>query len=211
MVVVAYLQRSNKALSCFMSADRLLSIEGSEDYQGKLRVSYEDMDIRNLYRVQVRLLNSGNQPVHPDDFIVPITIGFSTPAKILTAFVTDQQPASMGALVEYSSREIMIPALLLNPKDSFSIRAHIGDLKVEPSISGRIVGIREIKRRPERAGVWIMVMAGTATILATVGGIWTLLDPAMLSFALSYLGMFMMVAAVVLRVLTHLRGKSGDT
>lgn len=211
MAVIAYVQRSNKALSCFMSTDCLLSIEGSEDYEGKLRVLYEDMDIRNLYRVRVRLSNSGNQPIHPNDFIVPITVGFATPARILTAVVKDQQPESMGAVLEHSSCEITIPALLVNPKDSFSISALIGDLEVEPSISGRIVGVKEIMRKPERSGMWIMVTAVIATILATMGGIWTILDPAAFSFTLSYVGMFMMVAAVVFRALAHRRDKNVDT
>ena len=211
MAVIAYLQRSKKALSCFMSTDCVLSIEGSEDYEGRLRVLYEDMDIQNLYRVEVGLSNGGNLPIHPDDFIVPITVGFSTPAKVLTATVTDQQPPSVGALIEHSASEIVIPALLLNPKDSFSITAHIGDLEVEPSISGRIVGVKEILRQPERTGMWTMFTAVVATILATAGGVWTILEPATMSFALSYVGMFMMVAVVVFRVLTYRRRRNIDT
>ena len=210
MAVIAYIQRSNKALSCSMTTDCLISIEESEDHEGKLRVLYEDMDIRNLYRVQVRLSNTGNQPIHPDDFIVPITVGFATPARILTASVTSQRPASMGAAILRSSRDIKIPALLLNPKDSFSISALIGDLDVEPSISGRIVGVKEIRRKPERTGMWIMATAIVATILAIIGGVRTLLDPTPLAFVFSYVGMALMVVAVIARSLEQRRERDVD-
>ena len=197
MAVVAFVQRTNKSLSCWVTLDRLISIEGEEGYEGKMRVLYDDVDVRSLYRVETKISNSGNRPIHPNDFIEPIRLTFEQPSKVLTAAVTSQSPAEIGANINHTHQEITVHALLLNPKDSFSIRALIGDLEVEPAVSGRIVGVKEIMKMPARAVVWIIRTACFATLIAIIGGVWTLLEASVFAFAVSYAGFVLMAAALV--------------
>lgn len=196
MTTIAFIQRTNKSLSCRVTTDRLVSIEGSEGYEDKVRVLYDDVDIRNLYRVEIGISNSGNRPILPADFVEPIRLTLEEPAKVLTATVLRQHPIGIGAKVDYTDHEITVPALLMNPKDSFSIRTHVGDLEVEPAITGRIVGVREIMKKPSRVGIWIKFMAVLATFAAIVGGAWTLLDASLWAFVFSYTGFALMVLAL---------------
>ena len=209
MTVIAYLQRTVRSLSCRVTADRLVSIEGDEGYEDKVRVLYDDVDIQNLYRLEIGISNSGNQPVLPTDFIEPIKLTLEEPAKILTVSVVDQRPRGIGAKVCLSNREITVPALLMNPKDSFSIRSHIGDLEVEPVISGRIVGVKEITKKPSRISNWVKLMAGLATLAAIIGGVWTVLSTSVWALMFSYTGFGLMVIAIGIGVWnSHFRDRN---
>ena len=169
---------------------------------------YDDVDVRSLYRVETKISNSGNRPIHPNEFIEPIRLTFEQPSKVLTAAVTSQSPAEIGANINHTHQEITVHALLLNPKDSFSIRALIGDLEVEPAVSGRIVGVKEIMKMPARAVVWIIRTACFATLIAIIGGVWTLLEASVFAFAVSYAGFVLMSAAPCRLVLSAAQGRS---
>ncbi len=205
MTIIAFAQRTNKSLSCRVMTHRLVSIEGNEGYEDKVRVLYDGVDIQNLYRVEVGISNSGNRPILPADFIEPISLKLEEPAKILTATVTRQHPGGIGVNVHYTEQEIVVPALLMNPKDSFSIRAHIGDLEVEPAITGRIVGVKEIVKKPRHSTTWLRNMAVLATFAAIIGGVWTVLDASAWAFVFSYTGFTLMAVVLSLGFITDAR------
>ena len=200
MGFIAFVQRAKKTVTCRMTIDRLFSIEDHEGYEGKMRVLYDGVDIRNLNRVVVEILNSGNQPIRPDDFIEPIKLKLQDPGKILAATVTNQHPDGINARIVQTSDEITVTKLLLNAKDSFRIRAYVGDLEVEPQISGRIVGVSEITKRPHRAGTITVLTSVLAALLAAVGAIWTVLDPTSPAFFFTYTGLAVAALALVLNV-----------
>ena len=202
-ILIAYFQRSKKSLSYQLTADRLVSVDGDEGYEQKVRVLYGDVEIRNLSRIEVRISNSGNRPILPDDFIEPMTITSENPAKILTVTLVDQRPK--GIVSEESLKvspddcAVTVPALLLNPKDSFTVRSHITDLDYEPAVSGRIVGVKEITKNPSQSEVGAKILAYLAIIAAIAGGVWTVWNASVWGLGLTYAGLLLMVSAIVVR------------
>jgi hypothetical protein len=151
----------------------LVSVSG--EASGDVEVYYRGSKATNVYLSQVKVLNSGNQPITEDDFSKPVSFSFS-PNQVAEASIIGSAPESLPiTLTQSAPHEVQMNPALLNPGDSATIRFIVlGNSSgfSEPKISGRIVGVRQIGvSRPTNSpswteGVlrWILISLGIVSI-----------------------------------------------
>ena len=124
----------------------LVSVSG--EASGDVEVYYRGSKATNVYLSQVRVMNSGNQPITEDDFSRPLSFSFS-PNQVVEASVIGSTPESLPiTLTQSAPHEIQMNPTLLNAGDSASIRFIVlGNSSGfnEPKVAGRIVGVRRIE------------------------------------------------------------------
>jgi hypothetical protein len=145
-VVIAVLNQPKKQLEVVLvSTIPLVSVSG--EASGDVEVYYRGSKATQVYLSQVKVLNSGNQPITEDDFSRPLTFSFS-PNQVAEASVIGSTPESLPiTLAQSAPHEIQMNPALLNPGDSASIRFIVlGNSSgfYEPKVAGRIVGVKQI-------------------------------------------------------------------
>ena len=138
-------QRKKKRLSYEITSNtQLLGVK--EEIQGKVKVLYEGNEVKNVHLLTLKFTNSGNQPISSNDYERPLNISVNNEATILTYEIIDEEPENLGAEFSQQGNTLTLSPLLLNSKDSFSIKALVSDLEGRPEIDGRINGVKSIAR-----------------------------------------------------------------
>ena len=146
--MIYYAQRKKKKLSYeILSSTQLLSIE--EEIKGKVKVLYEGYDVKNVYLLSFKFINNGNQPISSDDFEKPLNILLNKKATILTVEIIREEPSNLGLNFDVNNNNISFDPLLLNVRDSFSIKSLVSDFEGPPVIEGRIKGVKTISKYVE--------------------------------------------------------------
>jgi hypothetical protein len=142
-----YSQRTRKSLSWEKVAERAL-LAVHNDVREKLKITYEDVPVQNIYLIIIKFLNDGNVPILETDFEKGhgLTVSLGTNARVISAEITDPSPADLTPTLRIAQSSVTVQPLLLNSRDKFQINIlcydyHYGDVLV----IGRIAGVREIK------------------------------------------------------------------
>lgn len=144
-IIIYFAQRKIKKLSYeIVSNTQLLGVK--EEMQGNIKVLYNGQEVKNVHLLTLRFLNAGNQSIVTSDYERPLSIEVNSNAKILTYEVLEQDPPNIGASLHSTDNKIMLNSVLLNAKDSISIKALVSDLEGNPKIDGRINGVKEISK-----------------------------------------------------------------
>lgn len=124
-----------------------------------LTVFYRGEPASNVVLLQVKVENTGNIPIQPDDFITPFRYVFADNATVVDSGVLEVVPENLGMTIESIGNVATTPALLLNAGDRAVTRFLVvygvseSEAKVfvpEPSdhlpfkIDTRIIGIKEV-------------------------------------------------------------------
>jgi len=140
---IFWAQRKTKKLSYEITSNtQLLGVK--DEIQGKVQVLYEGKEVKNVHLLTLKFTNSGNQSISSGDFERPISIEVNSEAKILTHEIIDEDPDNLGADIKLEKNIMTVSPVLLNEKDTFSIKALISDLEGKPKIDGRINGVKSI-------------------------------------------------------------------
>jgi len=137
--------RRRKALSYVVeSHEPVLSV--GDEVGDRLKITYEDVAVTNLYLVKVTIINTGWVPIVTEDIQNPITISLGDEARILSAMLRE---ANSNRLVgEWAggtnSNEISLPAMLMNRKDAFTFTLIVSDAD-KITVHGRILGVSKIE------------------------------------------------------------------
>ena len=166
------IQRRKKALSYdLLSKFSLLSIR--EEIEGKLKVLFDDKPVKNVHLFIIRLINTGNVPITSADYEKPVEFGFGEGARILSSEVIATTPENMHVETEEVDSFLVLLPLLLNPKDSITIKLLVSDYSGPICAEARIIGVKNLE--PLREGQWItpmLVFAGMA--IMAIGLYWGL-------------------------------------
>ena len=166
-IAVFFAQRKKKKLSYDVTSNTpLLSVE--DEIQGKIKVLYEGNEVKKVHLLTFKFTNTGNQPISSTDYERPLTISVNDEATILTYEAIDEEPKNLGAELTLSGNSITLSPLLLNPKDSFSIKALVSDFEGHPEIDGRINGVKSISKDREALTSFLLVFSFGLMILAIV-------------------------------------------
>ena len=148
-VVIPLLQRDLKKLEVnVVSATSLIDL--NDAIKDKVQVLYEDKPVTNLSVINVRIRNSGNQPILPSDYVQPLTLVFPTGTVIAEAIVTESKPLNIGMTIQVEENKVSLSKALLNQEDEttvsiFTINSTY-DLKSIPfTMNGRLVGVKQIE------------------------------------------------------------------
>lgn len=151
-LIVYFLQRDLKSLDVkVLSATSL--IEVSDTIKDKIQVSFENKAVYNLSVFDVRIRNSGNQPILPSDFIEPLAFVFSNDAGIVEADIIESNPSNVGMKINIAQNKVLFSKSLLNEGDEITIRIftinNAFDSGTLPfTVDGRIIGVKQIKVSP---------------------------------------------------------------
>ncbi len=162
-IFLALMLRKRKTLSYeVVSSTPLLS--SLEEAKGKIKILFNDAPVRSVHLIVVRFMNSGTTPIVKSDFEDPLAVRLAQNVQVLTAEVTEKNPASLHVSAEVEGQSILFPLSLLNAGDSFTAKMLVDGYDGTLNVSGRIVGVREIgKLRPRGVSpsliVWIAVLA----------------------------------------------------
>ena len=171
-IVAIFVQRRRKELSYeVLSNSPVLSVQ--EEIEGKLVILFEQQPVKAVQLLEVKLANSGNQPITSSDFETPITLEFGEKSKILTGEVTGTATEGLMASISVEQCHIALNPLLLNRGDSVTIRVLVANYEKPPTVGGRVVGVSRIRRGRSDLGTTIVMLIGLAL---TIIGLATWLD-----------------------------------
>src|SRR5688572_9973532 len=123
LFVIFSLQIRKKTLTYTILTNSGL-VSDSDNARDNIQVHYKGKVIPNVRLVEIRIKNSGNLPIRPDDYVEPLRIRPSS-SNILSGEVRDTY--SLGASIEKelsNQSEIVLSKTLLNPKDFFRSEEH---------------------------------------------------------------------------------------
>jgi hypothetical protein len=175
-----------KELTCNLSTTRLTAIH--KDYASRIQVLFDGTPAPDTTLVLARISNTGNEPLKAEDFAEPLRLRMPPGAKVLTADVTETRPQTLmpslrvetidsGRRTEHQrvieAQEVVLNPLLLNRGDEMLIKVLTSHMHSEDVLTlGRIVGVTDIKTRPERVATGITgLLAGY--LIALVLGIFS--------------------------------------
>lgn len=168
-VLIFFAQRKTKKLSYEITSNtELLGVE--DEIQGKVQVLYDGKEVKNVHLLTIKFTNSGNQSISSSDYERPLSIEVNPDAKILTHEVIDESPENLGASVALEGNKLVFSPVLMNAKDSFSIKTLISDFEGKPSIDGRVNGVKAISKYSD--GQWsFIILSLLSFVLIGVGAL----------------------------------------
>ena len=151
-----FLRKTKKLSYEITSNTQLLGVK--DEIQGKVQVLYEGEEVKNVHLLTLKFSNTGNQSISSADYERPLSIQINTEAKILTHEIVEEEPENLGVEVNLDENKLFFSPVLLNAKDSFSVKALISDFEAEPEVDGRIIGVKSISKYSEGQVAFILIM-----------------------------------------------------
>ena len=145
-------QIRKKSLSYTITTDSEL-LHRNDVLSNHVTIHYDGLPVQRLRLLSVRFRNDGGLPIASKDFEEPIRIRLDEQSNILSCTVSDNRPGDLPVVVDVSSNVVIVKPLLLNRADQFSVQLIVGESALPPSISGRIIGVTEI--RPSSPESWM--------------------------------------------------------
>jgi hypothetical protein len=140
-IIIYWLQRQRKAISYeVVSKNQLLTVR--EELEGKLQVLYEGQPARDICLLIIKLFNSGNVAVSSTDYERQISFNTGASSKILSAVVTDVEPQNIFVEIDVEESRVKVRPVLLNPKDSITLKLLVSDFSGAVSPDGRVIGVK---------------------------------------------------------------------
>ncbi len=172
---VFFLSKTDKQLQIIVDSTLPL-IDVKPEAASSIQILYKGKSIDNLILMQMRVENSGNQPIVESDFSREISISFSNNTVIADASVYSSIPPNIGASIKIvANNKAEISPVLLNPDDSITIRFVLitsNNNLDDYQIDGRIVGVKEIKVIPSVTDSpnkwWAYVVGVVVALLANI-------------------------------------------
>lgn len=138
----------------------------------KVKIFYEDKPVEKVNLVVIRFINAGNDAILTKDFDLPISINFGDEAAIISAEISEKTPQDLPAEISYTGTVIKLEPLLLNEKDSITIKALVSKASDMPAISARIAGVKALTDRTEKIDLtsvkfisFVFIVTAGATLL----------------------------------------------
>ena len=114
-----------------------------------IQVLYKGQQIDNLVLLQLRVENSGNQPITESDYSRNILFSFPEDSEIVDVAIASSIPPNLDAIINtLTGNEAELKPILLNSEDSFIVRFILvtPDSNLdEVNVDGRIVGVKNIQ------------------------------------------------------------------
>lgn len=149
-IIIFRKQLNRKSITYEVISDTpILSLK--EEIKGRVQVLFDSKPVGDVRFVILKIWNSGNISILPNEYIEPIRIDFGEKAEILDADVLETIPNNIKdkvkASLKLNTEYIILEPFLLNSKDSITLkvlftRTHIAG---ETQVNARIVDINQIQ------------------------------------------------------------------
>ncbi len=163
-IVPFLFDRKRKAISYQILSDTpLMSVK--EKTNDKLQVQIHGDIVHDARILVLKLTNTGKLPIAPGDFVTPIDFRFKGNEKIYDAEILKTQPSNIKPNLEVTPTEVLLKLVLLNRRDSITLRIITANLKDPPEVGGRITGVIKIGVTRGRRLLTGIVIAGIISSL----------------------------------------------
>lgn len=142
-LIIYLLQRKKKKLN-YEIIGKLPLLSFREELEGKFKIYYEDNLVKNVFSIIIKFYNTGNQPITSNDFERNLSLIFEEKIKILAYSVSKTEPDNLDVQLQLNNNKLIIAPLLLNPKDTFTIRVIVTESDAKFKLNYRIIGINKI-------------------------------------------------------------------
>ena len=150
ILIISYFVNKNKKILSYKIISNNLLITNSE----KIKISYSDKEINNIYNVIIEINNIGNKEIKPEDYDKNISIIFDEDVNILSAIIKEKCPYDLNIDFEINDNKVLLDKILLNKKEKFTIQFELtskNNLFKEKldkiQISARIAGFEIIEKK----------------------------------------------------------------
>ena len=165
MIVIFLLSRKKKQLSYDIISSNPVLLR-KDEVEGKLEILYNKKPVKDVYLSVIKLINSGNMEIKKDDFEKPVVIDFGKGTEVLTTEISDGIKTELSILEE----NVMVTPTLLNKGDYITIKTLVSNFqKNEITFTGRIVGVKAIKKYTESKTSAIFMIVGL--LMYATGGV----------------------------------------
>lgn len=173
---VFFRSRPSKALDVVLQPPVSL-VEVRPEVAADIEIRYKGQSVPNASVLQIRIENSGNQPILETDYSRPLSFSFPAQHELAEVAVDSSDPSNLGMQVTKNGKtRAEVSRTLLNPQDSALLRFITISLSKKSvldgfTVDGRIVGVKEINvvTAPVKAESSLDDFLGTTTI-ALLGG-----------------------------------------
>lgn len=148
-IILVWMQRQRKALSYNIISNTSL-VDIKEEIKGKLEVFFDGKPVENIYLIIIKFINTGNLPIKSVDYESPINMNFGKDARVLASEIIETDPDSLEASVNIEGTKVLLMPILLNQKDSITIKVLVNQFDNQITIGGRIIGVKKILKFTER-------------------------------------------------------------
>lgn len=144
-IAVTQFKKSNlKKLSYKIITNSKLISQFSDTINNKIKIIYNEIEVKNVNFIEVKIINNGNKSIEIGDFAEPLKVQLDENSKILQVNVTKCNPENLRIETINNGNSISISPTLLNKTDSFHLEivaTNFTALKLE----GRIKDIGKIQ------------------------------------------------------------------
>jgi len=163
-IIGILLRLKRKGFSYYIeSANAVVSVE--EKVADQVKIFIGKTQVENVHLIVMKIWNSGNQSIRPDDFINNVILYFGDNSIILSGSIVETEPLSLDPRFEVSPHSLdprfhlniatmeLFP-LLLNSGDNMIFNFLVSNWDPDAlEVHGRIVGVKDIKLEGEASGV----------------------------------------------------------
>jgi hypothetical protein len=148
---------------------RLVSLK--DEKSGRIRLLVDDIPVRDVGLVQIRITNVGTEPIKAADFVRPISFSVADTAHIVEANVSEKSPSSVDAEISKDDHRAILAPTLMNAKDSIVVKLLIADFDGGVTTDARIEGTELVLRKYFRFGRRRQLLQFAMEVLSATGGL----------------------------------------
>lgn len=153
----------------FLSMTRLLSMQ--EEIAGRVRILVDGVDVQDVGLVQIRIVNTGTDPIRAADYVRPISFSVDDGVRIVEAEIADKKPESIDATIAKEDQRATLIPTLINSKESLVIKLLIANFNGNIKTDARIEGV-ELKPKPSlRDSKWTPIIVTAFKAAMVVQGL----------------------------------------
>ncbi len=175
-LVLWVLNLRSKELSFEILANTpILSLQ--EEVKDQIQIYCQGQIVHNVDSVVMRITNVGNVPIRASEFAGKFLISLPASTKVLMSEVAETQPPDLSdrlaidqsnpSLIERTDgSDVVLRPVLLNPKDSFTIRMLVAPTISTAKVVAHVEGMAAVKQSKENSFVPIVLANVGAFIMA---------------------------------------------
>jgi len=136
-----------------------------------LKLLFEEKPVHDVQLIVLRFANTGNVPILPTDYFVPISIEFAANSHVLEAELTQTSPENLSVKIirEGALNHAFVAPTLLNAGEGFTMQFLVASFKEGIKVDGRIAGVQIVKHRRGSGMVPMALMTLAVVVCIFVG------------------------------------------
>lgn len=144
--ITIWLTHRRKILSYrVLSHTPIASVHNSRETDGRVQILFNGEPVHNVELILLKIENTGDIPIASDDYENPLQISLNKTAKILEAQIIEKSPNNLPASIDYEESTVSLKPLLLNSKDSVTMKILASQFNGSLFVEGRIIGVKSVK------------------------------------------------------------------